>query len=375
MKISIIGVAPPYRGGISLHNALLVKYLSLKHDVECFNFTRQYPDLIFPGKTQFETGKPAVLIESKRILDSINPLSWYKTANQISNQNPDLVIFRAWNSFFSIMFGYIAARIKKNKSTITCMVICDNIYPHEKNFFDEYLMKYFLKKMDLFIVQSSIVEKDLLNLIPNAIYSKIFHPIYNVFGNSIKKNEARKIINISSKYLILYSGLIRSYKGFDILIKSINYLKNRLDDFMVLAIGESYENKEKYDILIKNEKIEDVFIWENRYVPDAEMKYYFSACDVVALPYKSATQSGIIPIAYHFNKPVVVTKVGGLPEMVVNNKTGIIIEPENPIDLADAISENLIGNNFKKMDTNIAHFKNKFTWEAFIEGIEQLAQE
>ena len=153
MKIIITGVAPPYRGGISLHNALLYNELSKEHDVFCYNFIRQYPDFLFPGKTQYDLGKTAISIPSKRTLDSINPLSWYSTANQISELNPDLVIFRSWNSFFSIMFKYIIHRIKKKNKNIKFLVICDNIYPHENFFLDKFLMKLFLKELDYFVVQ------------------------------------------------------------------------------------------------------------------------------------------------------------------------------------------------------------------------------
>ena len=372
MKIIIVGVAPPYRGGISLHNALLFKHLSKNNNVICYNFIRQYPQIIFPGKTQYEIGRSVVPIKSERVLDSINPLTWYQTANQIVKQKPELVIFRSWNSFFCIMFGYIAKRVKKINLLIKCMVICDNIYPHENNFLDKYLMRFFLKKMDLYIVQSSVVEKELLSLVPNPTYLKLFHPIYNVFGDIQDKISAKEQINIKAKYIILYAGLVRSYKGFDILIKSVNYLKTQLDDFMVLAIGESYENQEKYNALINKEKINEVFIWEDRYVSDNEMNTYFSACDVVALPYKSASQSGIIPIAYHFNKPVVVTDVGGLPDMVANDKTGIIINPDDPKGLADVLSVNLKNKNFYNMRNYINEYKKQFSWKNFIKGIDSL---
>ena len=182
MKIIIVGVAPPYRGGISLHNALLFNHLSENHNVICYNFIRQYPRFFFPGKTQYETGKSAISIPSERILDSVNPLTWHKTAKKILLQKPDLVIYRSWNAFFCIMFGYIAKKVKKHQMSIKNMVVCDNILPHEGFFFDRFLMKFFLNKMDFHIVQSSIVESELLSLVPNAIYSKLFHPIYNVFG-------------------------------------------------------------------------------------------------------------------------------------------------------------------------------------------------
>lgn len=370
MKINIVGVAPPYRGGIALHNAFLFKYLSKKHEVIFYNFLRQYPNLLFPGKTQF-TNKSSLIIPSKRIIDSINPFTWHKTSNLIIKNNPDLVIFRTWNVFFCLMFGYIAKKIKK-RSSIKTLVICDNILPHERTVFDKILMKSFLKKMDFHIVQSSIVEQELLNLLPNAIYKKLFHPIYDNFGSIQDKVKMKKKKSIKTKYVILYAGLVRSYKGFDILIQSIKHIKKKLDDFLVLAIGESYEDPKKYNSLVEKEGVSEFFFWENRYVPDDEIKEYFSICDVVALPYKTASQSGIIPIAYHFEKPVVVTSVGGLPEMVKNNKTGIVIEPNNPKVLGDVIAKNLKNDNFIKMSNNVKKFKKQFSWENFVRGIESL---
>ena len=370
MKINIVGVAPPYRGGISLHNAFLFKYLSKKHDVVFYNFCRQYPSLLFPGKTQY-SNKPSLMIPSKRILDSINPFTWYKTSKEIINNDPDVVIFRSWNVFFCLMFRYIAKKVKNN-SLIKTLVICDNILPHEKTIFDKILMKSFLSKMDFHIVQSSVVERELLSLIPNATYKKLFHPIYDNFGVEQDKIKMKNKKSIKAKYVVLYAGLVRSYKGFDILIRSVKYIKNYLDDFIVIAIGESYEDTKKYNSLIEKEGILKFFNWENRYVPDDEIKEYFSISDVVALPYKSASQSGIIPIAYHFDKPVVVTNVGGLPDMVKQNETGIIIEPRNPKTLGDVLAKNLKNDNFVKMSENVKKFKRQFSWDSFVEEIETL---
>lgn len=372
MNIAIVGVAPPYRGGISLHTALLFHHLQKSHTVICYNFSRQYPNFLFPGKTQYETGKPAVDIPSIRSMDSINPLTWNSTGNKILKLNPDLVIFRCWNSFFSFMMGYIARKIKYGNSKIKLMAVCDNIIPHESHSFDKWVMTYFLSKMDSYVVQSSIVENELLGLIPEAKYVKLSHPLYNVFGEKLEKSSAKEKLKINKKHIILYFGMIRKYKGFDILIRSVNYLKESLDDFVVLAIGESYETEENYRAMIKKEGIEDLFIWENKYVPDSEVGKYFSAADVVVLPYKSATQSGIVQIAYHFDTPVVVTDVGGLSDMVVEGKSGIVIQPENPEVLAQILSTNLKNDNFIEMVTFISEYKNNFSWDKFVEGIESL---
>ncbi len=372
MNIAIVGVAPPYRGGISLHTAVLFHHLQKSHKVTCFNFTRQYPEFLFPGKTQYETSKPAVDIPSVRVMDSINPLTWNSTGNQILKLSPDLVIFRCWNPFFSLMMGYIARKIKIKNPKIQMLALCDNIIPHESHSIDSWLMKYFLNKMDTFLVQSSIVEKELLELIPDAKYVKLFHPLYNVFGEKLDKTTARKRLNIKHKNVILYFGMIRGYKGFDILIQSVKHLKGELEDFIVYAVGESYEPEEKYREMISAEGIEDVFKWENQYIPDSTVGKYFSIADVVALPYKTATQSGIVQIAYHFNIPVIVTDVGGLSEMVVEEKSGNIIPPNDPEKLADAISDFFIQNKNPAMSSFISDYKQKFSWEEFVRGMETL---
>jgi len=375
MKIALISVTPPYRGGISLNSAILYQYLKPSHDVTVYNFTRQYPDFLFPGKTQYETGTSAVRIPMIRMVDSINPLTWVKTAKAIIRQSPDLLLIRFWHPFFAPLSGFIAGYILKRVPQIHIMAICDNILPHESHWFDTLLVRYFFKKVRSFIVMSSSVESDLKTMVSVPKYRKIFHPVYHVFGDPVPMAEARKTLNIAARKVILYFGYVRAYKGLDTLIEATGILKTKMTDFQVIAVGESYESVEKYQILIQKFEIDDVFRWENQYIPDDQVKLYFSAADVVALPYHSATQSGIIPIAYHFNKPVVATRVGGLPEVVIEGKTGFITTPGDSLELARVLSVGFMEGSFASMAPNIQEEKKRFSWKNMVTAVESLCAE
>ena len=237
--------------------------------------------------------------------------------------------------FFALSFGSIIRLVEK-KIDIKSLVICDNIIPHESRFFDNKLTKYFFKYIDYFIVMSKSVENDLLSLFPDAKYIYTPHPLYDMFGKGINKEDSRRQLKINESKLILFFGLIRPYKGLDLLIQATNILKNKLTDFKVLAIGDCYENPEPYSNMVDKYKIKDIFDLRFEFVPNNKVSLYFSAADIIVLPYKSATQSGIVPVAYHFNKPVIVTNVGGLSEIVQEGKTGYVVCPE-PNEIADGI--------------------------------------
>ena len=372
MKIALVSVAPPYRGGISTHSAILSQHLSESHSVQVFNFNRQYPDFLFPGKTQFFDNDEFSSFESNRTIDSIGPGSWKSTARQIIEYAPDLVIYRFWNPFFGLSMGSIAKSISKISPEIKQIALCDNIIPHESSFIDKWLTMRLFNQLDGFLVQSDGVRNELKNLIPNALVEKRFHPIYDNYGPNIKREDARQKHGITATHLILYFGIVRDYKGLDVLIKATKLLKEKMDDFHVLAVGESYGNTEKYDSLINELEIGDVFSWENRFISDSEVFSYFSASDVMALPYHSASQSGIVQIAYNYNIPVVVTDVGGLPEYVEKGVSGEIVAVNNPDELATCLANGLLNGNFVKMSKNIDDVKSKFTWKNFIDGIESL---
>jgi glycosyltransferase involved in cell wall biosynthesis len=369
MQIALISVAPPYRGGISKQTSILVENLSKNHSVDVINYSRQYPDFLFPGKTQYLDDK-SENDNSSRMIDSINPLTWFSTGNKLAKKNYDLVIFRFWNPFFAPALGVISGIIKKKSSYTKLMSLCDNILPHEKTPFAYFLTTYLFDKLDGHIVQSSQTENELQEVVENPVYEKRFHPIYTNFPKKIDKITARKKLGLSAKNIILYFGIIRDYKGFDILLNAIAELKDSGLDFHLLAGGECYGSDEKYTQLISNLGISDYITWHNKYIPDSEVSNYFSAADVVALPYRTASQSGVTQIAYSYDLPVIVTKVGGLPEIVDEGQSGFTIEPENPTELANILEKNLEAGTFLEMATYIKKFKQKFSWEYFVNGIE-----
>tara|TARA_B100001250_G_scaffold403332_1_gene417712 strand:+ start:119 stop:1243 length:1125 start_codon:yes stop_codon:yes gene_type:complete len=370
MKIALISVAPPYRGGISKHTTILAQKLSHKHSVDIINYKRQYPKLLFPGKTQYLENISSYK-SNFRLIDTINPISWYKTANLIIYKNYDLVIFRFWNPFFAPALGLIAKIIKKHSSTTKLISLCDNIIPHEKLPLSNYFIKFLFNKLDGHIVQSSQTEEELNQIVYSPKYKKSLHPIYNTYKDKVNKNKARLKLKLKSKNIILFFGIIRDYKGLDILIKSLGILKKN-KDFHLMIAGECYGKENKYQNLISSLDLSNYITWYNRYIPDDQINIYFSAADVVILPYKSASQSGIAQIAYNYDIPIIVSNIKGLAEIVQNGKSGFVFESENYTNLAEILDDNLGTSNFDSMGKFISNYKFLFSWENFIESIESL---
>lgn len=366
----MVGPFPPFRGGIANSNDSLANVLSKKHQVDRISFTTQYPGIFFPGKSQTEGDISKEI--GRRILSSINPITWAHTAAHIVNSEPDLVIFRYWMPFFAPVFGGLSKRIKARSNT-QILTICDNIVPHEKGRIDESLTRYFFNKVDFFMVMSKAVENDLVNLIPSAIYKYSPHPLYDRFGPILNKHEARKTLGIQEKNFILYFGLIRPYKGLDILIEASRYLKRQLEDVKIIAVGECYENENKYRKLVRQNGVDSYFDLRFEYVPEVDVATYFSAADLVVLPYKSATQSGIVPIAYHFDTPVVVTNVGGLPEIVPDGKAGYVVKGD-PESVAGAIIRFFTNNKSAEFSAFIREYKKCFSWDIFAANLETLVR-
>lgn len=373
MKIVIVGTAYPLRGGIAHFNSLLADYLSNKHDVEIITFTRQYPKLLFPGKTQDETGGEPPAVPVQRMIDSINPFNWYKVAKEIRKRKPDLLIFKYWLPFFGPCFGTIAKYAKKNSNT-KVLFICDNVIPHERRPGDVAFTKYAFKQADFFIVQSKSVETDLLSLLPEAKYKFAPHPVYEIFGSPIEKLHARHTIGIDSERVILFFGYIRQYKGLMVLLDAIKEISKRETPPLLLVVGEFYDDENKYRSRAKELQIENYIRFVSSYVPNDEVSIYFSAADVVVLPYLSATQSGITQIAYNFDKPVIATDVGGLAEVVIDGKTGFIVAPNDAIKLADAISKYYNEVKEKEFSENVKIEKRKYSWDNFVQTIDNLIQ-
>ena len=370
MKISIISTAYPLRGGIAHFVGLLYKEFSKKHDTNVVTFKRQYPKIFFPGKSQHEAGDEIEKIQSRVSVDSINPFNWIAEGLKIKAEAPDLIIFKYWMPFFAPCFFTIAKIAGMNGKTKT-LVICDNVLPHERKPGDKFLTKMFFSTVDYFVLLSKKVLEDLLSLKPDANYKVLPHPIYSNFGNSVPKNEARKKLGLKDEKLILFFGFIRDYKGLDILLEALGRLKKHSDIKLIVA-GEFYTDKEKYLTLIEDLKLKESVHLFTDFIPTNEVKYYFSACDAVILPYKSATQSGIVQIAMNFRKPVIATDVGGLKEVVLNNKTGFIVDEIDPEKIAESILRFYDENLEEKFVKNIEQEVDKYSWEKFIEGMLQL---
>jgi glycosyltransferase involved in cell wall biosynthesis len=373
MKIIIVGPAYPLRGAMAQLNIILGWYLSKNHDVQIVSFTRQYPSLLFPGKSQIDPGKPLFNVPTVSLIDSINPISWFRAARYITNQKPDVIIFRYWMPFFAPCFGSIA-RLVKRKTNAHVIFICDNIIPHEKRFGDVALTKYAFHSVDAFIVLSKTVEEDLRRFLPKARYVLSPLPLFNVFGELQPKREARMKLGISDDRVMLFFGYVRAYKGLGVLLDAMPLILKKMSGMLLIA-GEFYEDEEKYRKKIRQLGLEKHIQLYSNYIPNEEISTYFSAADVVVLPYVSATQSAIVPVAYHFNKPVIVTNVGGLAEVVTNGRTGFIVPPQNPKAFADAVVKFYQEKCESGFALNIQKEKKQYGWDTFVERLESLLEQ
>ncbi len=370
MKIAFLSPFYPFRGGIAQFSDSLYLTLAVNNEVKAFTFTRQYPGLLFPGKTQFVSDSDMNRnIPVTRILDSINPFTYYKTAKEIKRFNPDIVLISYWMPFFAPAFGKIAGILKKKG--IKVIGIMHNVIAHEKRFGDESLTKYFFNKCDGFVLLNKSSEKDLLSLKPDAKYIIHSHPLYDHYGNKIDKSTARNKLGIpENKKVILFFGFIRDYKGLDLLIESIKDLN---DDYLLLIAGEVYGNFKKYDELIDSLGVRNKINLQVRYIPETEIPVFFSASDVCVLPYRTATQSGIAGIAYHFDLPVIVTNVGGLAEMVEENKTGLIINEPSSLLISEAIKKYFTEDLKEKFAPFIQEYRSQHSWKNLAEEIKTFA--
>ena len=372
MKIAILSCFYPYRGGISQFNSCLFKELEKNHTVKAFNFKRQYPDILFPGKTQYVTkDDDAVPVESVALLDTANPFSYATTAKAIREWNPDILVMRYWMSWFAPSLGYIARHMKPGCKVVS---ILDNVVPHEPHFFDKPFTKWFLKPQDGYVVLCNAVRDDLLELVPQARYICTPHPLYSHFGEKLGRVQALESIGMKDSHKetknILFFGLIREYKGLDLLIEAFSLLDK---SYRLIIAGEPYGSFEKYQKLIDACPNKENIILNTNYIADNQVNRYFSGADVCVLPYRSATQSGISSISYHFEVPMITTKVGGLKETIGDRGTGVIIDTGEPATIAAAIQEYFMPENAEmreKMIQNIKLEKERLSWSTFAPKLE-----
>ena len=333
MKIAILSCFYPYRGGISQFNASLLGELGKTHTVKAFNFKRQYPGFLFPGKTQYVTDDDdAVPVEAEALLDTVNPFSWGRTVRAVRQWHPDLLLVSWWMSWFGPSLGYVTRHMHPSCKVVG---ILHNVIPHEPRFFDKPLTRYFLSGCDGAAVLSEEVGRDLTALRKDLRKTELFHPIYDHFGERVDPAEARRKLGLDpGKKTLLFFGLIRAYKGLDILLEAFA----RLDDgYQLVVAGEPYGSFDRYQALVDSHPNKERIHLFTRYIPDTEVKDFFCAADVTVLPYRSATQSGISAVSYHFEVPMIVTDVGGLKESVGDLGTGLVADAPTADDIARQI--------------------------------------
>ncbi len=360
--IKIIGPAYPYRGGIATTNERLAQELiSMGFAVDLETFTVQYPSFLFPGKTQY-SGKPAPEdLKIRRTINSINPLNWLKVGFRIRREKPDLVIIRYWLPFLSPCLGTISGIIRKNKHTIT-ICLADNIVPHEHRTGDRQLTNYFIQRIDGLIAMSRSVLTEATTFRANLALEYCPHPIFDNYGEKLSMVEAKQKLglDVGTKYLLFF-GFIRDYKGLDLLIHAFADVRLRKFPVRLLVAGEYYSSPEPYLKLINENKVEGLIDLRTDFIPDDQVNLYFSAADMVVQPYKSATQSGVTQIGYHFNIPMLVTNVGGLSEIIPNGKVGYVVEPEIE-SIANALVDFYEKDRKVEFESNMMDEKKKFSW-------------
>ena len=363
MKIISLGPAYPYRGGLaSFNDRLAQQFLTEGHDVEIFTFRLQYPKFLFPGKTQFTDGPCPDNLSVKRCVNSINPLNWIFTGLKIRKRKPDILLIRFWLPFMGPCFGTIARLAKSNRRT---KVICifDNVIPHEKRTGDEILTRYLTNSIDGAIVMSRTVLNDL------AIYRDKIpvilspHPLFDNYGPKIDRKEALSKLNLNSEdSFLLFFGFVRAYKGLDLLIEAFSDKRLRNRKLKLIIAGEFYEDDTPYRDLVKKKNLESEVIFFDHFIRDNEVPVFFSVADLVVQPYRSATQSGVTQIAFYFEKPMLVTDVGGLREIVVDQKCGYVVKPD--VDaIANAIVDFFDNNREGAFTEGVRQEKEKFSWD------------
>jgi len=368
LKIAILSCFYPYRGGISQFNACLYGELSKKHVVKAFNFKRQYPEFLFPGKTQFVTADDeAVPVESVSLLDTANPFSYISTYRKIRDWKPDVLIVRYWMSYFAPSLGYITRKMKKHCKVIS---ILDNVIPHEPHFFDAPLTRYFLKGSTGSVTLCEAVSKDLLELQPDASYTVIQHPLYSHFGERKDRLETERKLGLEhGRKNILFFGLIRAYKGLDILLEAFGMLP---EDYQLIIAGEPYGPFDIYQEIIDRLPNKDRIRLNLKYIKDSEVSDWFSAADLAVLPYRSATQSGISSVSYHFEVPMIVTDVGGLKETIGDRGTGLVAPEGTPECIKNEIIHYFSDPAIKEdCIRNIRTEKERLSWKTFASKLEE----
>jgi len=378
-KILILGPAHPYRGGIATFSERLAsEYQSMGHQVRLFTFTLQYPNFLFPGKTQYSNDPAPPHLDIVACINSVNPYNWYKAGKQIAKEQADLIVVQFWLPFMGMCFGSLNHIIKRYSPHSTIVALTHNVIPHEKRLGDYTLTKYFVQSCDGFVSMSKSVLDDLSVFTNNTHKTYSPHPIYDTFGLPVDRTTARKALTHlgiqTTDKLILFFGLVRRYKGLDILLEAMGNEQVKAQGIKLVVAGEFYDDKSLYDDIITKHNLHKTVQVVPEFIATDAVKNYFCAADMVVQPYRTATQSGISQMAYHFECPMLVTKVGGLPEIVPHDKVGYVVPPNNSKAIAEALSnffsDTEKANFFKKQ---VAIEKKRFAWEHMANAIIQVA--
>ncbi|RYY24447.1 MAG: glycosyltransferase [Chitinophagaceae bacterium] len=374
-KVVLIGPAHPLRGGLASFDQRLAKAFNDQGDpCTIYSFSLQYPGFLFPGTTQFSSEPAPADLHIETKINSVNPLNWLSVGRELKNLKPDLVVVRYWLPFMGPALGTILRQVRKNKHT-RIVAITDNVIPHEKRPGDKPFTTYFLKSCDAFITMSEKVMKDLRTFTTTKPAKQVLHPLYDNFGEPVPKSMARKQLQLpNDARIVLFFGFIRKYKGLDLLFDALKVLRDKYPagkDIKVLVAGEYYENEAPYLEQINRLEIGDQLILRTQFIADSEVKYYLGAADVVIQPYRNATQSGVTPLAYHFEKPMIVTNVGSLPALVPHEKVGLVCEPEPGAIAAAMVRYFELGEQYFIGQLRIE--KEKYSWQKLTGAIFEVA--
>lgn len=373
MKIIILGTAHPYRGGLAAFNERLAREYQVQgHEVEIYTFTLQYPNFLFPGKTQYSPDPAPENLTIYRKVNSCNPFNWLSVGKEIAKKNADVVVFAYWMSFMAPCMGTIARQIHRNGHT-KVLALVHNMIPHEPNILDKFLPPYFVKSMDGFMALSESVVHDIEHFDKRNRPKRFSpHPIYDHYGDRLPREQALSLLNLDPDFrYVLFFGFTRDYKGLDLLIDAFADERLKQSDIKLLVAGEFYGDSSPYLQKIQDLQLNDKVVLFNDYIPDHEVNRFFSAADIVAQPYKTATQSGVTQIAFHFEKPMLVTRVGGLPEIVPDGKIGYVVEPDSK-QIADALSRFFREQKQEEFEHNIVEEKKKYAWSTFTSVFSEL---
>lgn len=373
MHIVVLGTAYPFRGGLATFNERLARQLQAEgHQVEVITFTLQYPSFLFPGKTQYSTENAPTDLQISQLVNSCNPLNWIKVGRRIQKMQPDLLITCYWMAFFAPCYSIIERIAKRNGKTRTVALV-HNMIPHEPSIVDKLFAPFYVRSTDGFVALSESVVQD-INCLDRSSKPKTSypHPIYDHYGEQMSKEDACQTLNLNpEKQYMLFFGLVRAYKGLDLLLDAFGKVKDQLSNLQLIVAGEFYEDEDKYRAQIERNQLTDRVIIKNEFIADADLRKYFGAADLIVQPYKTATQSGVTQVAFHFEKPMLVTNVGGLGEIVHDHKMGYAVEPNT-----DAIAEALTDYYTHFRQANYTEYlikqKDNYSWAKLAESFVQI---